>query len=209
VVQRNLGDRVAGQRRQVRLAAVGHHERQHVERARRRRRPPADPGDRRGEPHVARVAEHGAVRPGVPGVADELLVPDPRPGPARRVGREHRDHRADLPAVVGDAQVLDALPGDLGRLADRPQVPDLHAAPVEPADAARAVAPGDPRAERELRAGVLVGAGEADLRAHPLDAPRGTPGLGVLGVEPRDELDRLGGVDRLAGGRCGRGLVPR
>jgi hypothetical protein len=61
-------------------------------------------------------------------------------------------------------------------------VEDPHAVPVEPADAAAAVAPGDPRAERQLALGVNIGADRPDRRVHLLQACVEVAHSGVLGV---------------------------
>src|SRR5207302_3703576 len=102
--------------------------------------------------------------------------------------REHADHRSNLAAVGGEPEVFDAVIGDVVGVADRTQVAHFETVPVQPADAARAVAPGDARAVGQFAGGVLVGAGGADLRADPGDPLARGPGVGVLGVVVLDEL---------------------
>ncbi|GAA1267756.1 hypothetical protein GCM10009634_08770 [Saccharothrix xinjiangensis] len=63
---------------------------------------------------------------------------------------EDGDQRADLAAVGGQAQVLDALGGHGGGVAESAQVADLEPAPRHAAGAPAAVAQGDPRAVGRL-----------------------------------------------------------
>ncbi len=115
---------------------------------------------------VAAVTQDTTVRAAVGRVPDELLVADARTGVAGFVGGEHGHHGSDLARVGGDPQVLDALVRHLLGVVEISQVPHLQAAPVQPADASRAVAPGNPGAEGQLGCGVPVGAGRRDLRVH-------------------------------------------
>ncbi len=152
---------------------------------------PAEVAGPGGELRARRVAGPTAVRGGVPGVADQLLVDDPGGRTARPVGGEHRDHGADPPAVGGGAQVVEALGGDVVGGGEVAQVAHHQAAPVQPADAAGGVAPGEPGAVGEFGGGVLVGAGAVDLVEHGADPGGGVAGAGLLAVELPDELGRL------------------
>jgi len=70
-----------------------------------------------------------------------------------------------------------------------------QAAPVEPADAAAAVAPGGPGPEGQLGFGVGVGPVPLDLGPDLLDPRPDRPRPRVLGVEQAKELLGRGRVD--------------
>jgi len=217
VAQRDLEHRVGGHlepawRARGVLPAAGHDQREDVEASRRCRREPPERTGRLGEPDVARVTDDllGAVLGdrGVPGVAHELLVPDPGTRCVGGVGGQDGDRGPDASAAGRLAQVRDALGGHLVGCGDVTAVADVQAAPVEPTDAASGVAPGHAGAEGQLRAGVDVGAGTVDLLAHRGDAVLGRGGARRLGVHQAQELLRRVGVHRVLLGRsagCSRG----
>ncbi len=162
---------------------------------------PAEFAGQAGHVGAGRVAGDAAARYLVAGVPDELVVEDARARPARRVRSEHCDHRAD-PAVVGRLpQVLERFGGDVRGRADFAAVAHAQAVPVEPADAARAVPPGNAGAELQLGAGVPVGACGLDVEPH-FGEPRIRRASGVLGVEQPDEALGAGQqlVERSEGG---------
>lgn len=90
--------------------------------------------------------------------------------------------------------MLRAVRGDAARVLGRAQVAHAQALPVEPADAAGAVAPGDSGAEGEFVLGVLVGAGLVDFRPDPGDSIAHRAGVGIFCVEQFDELLRRGEI---------------
>ncbi len=152
-----------------------------------------------GEIDVPRVADDRAVRVPVPGVPDELFVPQPGGGwLAGPVRREDGDHRADDRAfpLTGEREVVDQFLEDLVRLLHHAQIPDDEASPVQAADASAGVAPGDPGAEHQLGMGVLVGAGLLDFGPYLLQAGLEVDVLLGLGVVQPNELLGLGDVDR-------------
>jgi hypothetical protein len=165
-----------------------HDQREYVEGSPLLGRLPATLDEFAGERLVAGIPEDRPVGLLVPGVPDELLVPDPGGGPGRGLGGEHADHRPDLPAVVCHPQMVEAVPGDLGGVGDGPQIAHLQAVPVQPSDAAGVVAPGDPGAEGQLLGRMPVGPGQVDLAHHRDDPLPEVPGLRVLGVEEFEEL---------------------
>ncbi len=125
----------------------------------------------------------------VPGVPDQLLVPDARASPGRRVRGEHGDGGPDPAMVRGGPQVGRALRRDTGGGVHLPAVADLEALPVQAADAAAAVAPGHPGTELQFVSRVPVGAGQADL---PADFPQPGPGRARAGDLTAVHLDELG-----------------
>jgi hypothetical protein len=171
-----------------------HDQRQHVERRAGPARP-AEVANRAGEVGVARVPDDHPVRLAVAGVPDQLLVPDPRAGPLRRGRGEHGERRSDPSAVGCLPQVREGLGRDLVGAGDVAAVPHPQAAPVEPADAAAAVAPGNTGAEGQLAGRVGVGAVPLDLRAYLRD-PRANRRRGrVLRLVEGQELLSRGRVD--------------
>ena len=119
-------------------------------------------------------------------IPGQLRVEDPRPWPVRRVRREHSDQRPDPAAVCCLPQVRDRLGGDVRCRGDLAPVAHPQAPPVQSPDAARAVPPGDTRAELQLLRSVPVGARRLDLAADLPEPPVGRP-RAVLGVEQHDE----------------------
>src|SRR6202042_3570643 len=91
------------------------------------------------------------------GVTDQLRIKDARAWPPGRIGREDGDHRPDVSAIGGLAQMRCALGRNLVRGAHLPPVPNSQRTPVQPADTARAVPPCDAGGEREFLRGVPVG----------------------------------------------------
>ena len=150
-----------------------------------------------GELHLAAVAADAARRRAVPGVAHQLVVEDAGAGPVGPVGREHGDRGPDPAAAGGRAQVCGALVGDGGRAAHGPPVAHVQPGPVQPADAARRVAPRHPGAELDLGAGVHVGAGALDLGPHAPQPPPQRVRRAGLGVELLEEGVRDVDVDTL------------
>jgi hypothetical protein len=107
--------------------------------------------------------------------------------------------------------MVETMGCDGGGVAHGSQVADLEAAPVQAADAAGVVAPGNSGAEGEFFGGVPVGAGEVDLAHHGGDAGADSVGSGILGGEEFEELlgcgadvFRFRGTARGSGDRSGR-----
>ena len=175
----------------------GDQERQHVEAAGWFGRLPAEGERVLGELHLPAVAADAARRRAVPGVAHQLVVEDAGAGPVGPVGREHGDRGPDPAAAGGRAQVCGALVGDGGRAPHGPPVAHVQPGPVQPADAARRVAPRHPGAELDLGAGVHVGAGALDLGPHAPQPPPQRVRRAGLGVELFEEGVRDVDVDTL------------
>lgn len=97
-----------------------------------------------GQVGVPRVADHAAVRLAVPGVADQLIVvnADARP--------EHAHGGQDPAAVQRAAQVGQQVREHPIMVGDVTQVVHAQRLPGQPAHAAGAVAPRDPRPERQF-----------------------------------------------------------
>lgn len=195
VAERHLEHDVPGQVEQRRaLPGDLHDQRQHIER-RARSAWPAEVAHGAGEVGVARIPDDRPVRLAVAGITDQLLVPDPRAGPLGRVRGEHGEGRSHPSAVGGHPQVRERFACQLRGGGDMAAVAHLQAAPVEPADAATAVAPGNPGAEGQLGGGVGVGAVPLDLGAHLLNPRANRRGSRVLGLEQGQELLSCGRVD--------------
>ncbi len=94
-----------------------------------------------------------------------------------------------------------AVLGDIVGRSRGPQVADTQAAPIQPADAPRAVAPGDLGTEGQFRGRVLIGTGQVDLGHHPCHTPVGVTGRRVFRVVLPEELLGLGGVHWVVRGR--------
>jgi hypothetical protein len=107
-----------------------------------------------GEVHVARIADDAAVGLPVPGIADELFVPDARSDTVRVGWWEQRQGGPNAPPIGGEPQMVDTGLGDALRCRRIAPVTDDQAAPVEAADAPRAVAPRDAGAHRGLVIGL-------------------------------------------------------
>jgi hypothetical protein len=104
--------------------------------------------------------------------------------------------------------VRERLDGHLLGRDDVATVAHPQASPVEPADAATAVAPGNPGPEGQLGGGVDVGAVPFDLGPDLLDPWPDRPRPGVLSFVESQELLRRGGID-LNGKRAYGSLPPR
>ena len=150
--ERHLADQIPRQLEQPRgMARPFEDERQHVERP--SGTAPAERLHLLGQVDADRIADDRPVRLPVARIADELRVPDPRTGVPRTRGREDCDQRTDLAAVRADPQMLeDRLERVLGAV-EVPAVLHLERSPVQPADAAHAVAPGHARPVLELARG--------------------------------------------------------
>src|SRR6266540_4106798 len=148
-----------------------------------------------GEPVEARVAERHLVDH----VGRQLVQSRRLPG-GLHDQREHVEasattgpaEPANPPAGDGLAQVGDALAGDLVGAAHPAAVAHPQAAPVQPADAAAAVAPGHARAMDQLPGRVPVGPEALDVGPHLAQPDLHRSGLRVLLVEQADEPLRLG-----------------
>ena len=153
-----------------------------------------------------RVADDRPVRLAVAGVGDQLAVPHLGGGLARADRREDRDRRLDAALVEDELAVVEAAGGDALGVGDVAEVAHGQAAPVELADAARVVTPGETRADGQLLRGVHVGAGLGDLLDDVLhaQAPLGVRQGRVLLVE-LEELTNLLGVRSTLGFREERG----
>ncbi len=147
---------------------------------------PAEVPGQAGDVRVGRVAGAGARGAPVTRIPDELRVEDPRAWPARRIRREYGDHWPDPAAVRCRTQVRDRLGGDVRCRGDLAAVANPQALPVQPADAPRAVPPGDACAEGQLSRGMPVAARRLDLAAH-VPQPPVRRARAILAVEQRDE----------------------
>ena len=209
VAERHLEHGVLGEVEQPRtLPGDLHDQRQDIER-RAGSAWPAEVTHGVGEVGVARVPDDRSVRLAVAGIADQLLVPDPRAGSLGRVRGEHGEGRSHPSAVGGLPQVRERFGGHLRGGGDMAAVAHPQAAPVEPADAAAAVAPGSPGPKRQLCGGVSVGTVALDLGADLLNPRTNRPDGRVLGLVEGQKLLSCGQVDlprcrRLAKGRPDR-----
>ena len=121
------------------------------------RRPPAERLHDSGQLDVAVVAEPPAVLGQVAGILQELVALDVGGHLVAPHRRKDRYHRANSAVAQGQAQMVGESAGDLVRIDNGPEIANLERLPMQPADAARVVAPGNPGAEGELLRGVLVG----------------------------------------------------